>query len=286
VKINNSLSQKYLIDYPVEAARILEQVSAADAAALFVELPLQTSALVFAAMLPEKSASCLELIAVIPAAKLLTELPVTSAARVYRLLSTQKQETLTAAMSDKTQKRLRRFLKYPASSAGALLDLKFDMLPENITVADAIRRIEHLGRAVNCELYIVNNTHQLVGMIELGRLLAANHHSQLRDVMMRKSQPVSVHAMADSLPAHPGWATRRRLPVVERDNTLIGVLEYRRLQEVMGAADSTSLRDPVENFLSLTRLYWISLAQLLNSLFSISRKDLSSFDRSDDGERK
>lgn len=286
MKINNSLSQKYLLDYPVEAARILEQVSAEDVAAFFVELPLQTAALVFAAMLPEKSALCLERIEGIPAVKLLTEMPVTSAARIFRLLNPKKQETLMNSISEKTKKRLRRYLNYPASSAGALLDLKFDMLPENITVADAIRRIEHLGHSVNCELYIVNDLHQLVGMIELGRLLTSNHHSQLRDIMTRKSQPISVHAMADSLPAHPGWVSRRRLPVVERDNTLIGVLEYRHLQKVLGDMDSTSTRDPVEGFLSLTRLYWISLAQLMNSFFSVSRKETRSFKRSDNGEGK
>lgn len=286
MNINNSLSQKYLLDYPIEAARVLEQVSAEDVAALIVELPIDTAALVFAAMLPEKSAVCLERIEGAPAVKLLTQMPVTSAARIFRLLSVTKQEALMSSISEKTKKRLRRYLNYPASSAGALLDLKFDMLPENITVADAVRRIEHLGHSVSCELYIVNDLHQLVGMIELGRLLTSNHHSPLRSIMTRKSQPVSVHAMAESLPAHPGWVNRRRLPVVERDNTLIGVLEYRRLQEVMADTGSSSSRDPVESFLSLTRLYWVSLAQLLNSFFSVSRNESPSFKRSDNGEGK
>lgn len=273
MKIENSLSQKYLLDFPVEAARVLEHASNEDVTAFISELNLQTAAPVTAAMLPEKAAACLELTKEILAAKLLGEIPLPSLARIYRQLSAAKQQALSALMPAKTQKLLKQYLSYPAFSAGALLNHKVDILPDTVTVADAIRRIEHLEHSVNCEIYIVNETHQLVGMIELGRLLTAGHHLRLRQVMTSKTQPVSVHASADSLPSHPGWSSRRRLPVVERNNTLVGVLEYRQLQDVMDKAGSFSRPDPVENLLSLTHLYWISLAQLLNSIFTETRAD-------------
>lgn len=282
MKIENSLSQKYLLDFPVESARVLENVSNEDVAAFISELHLQTAATVLAVMLPEKAAACLDITKELVAAKLLSEMPVSSLARIYRQFSVTKQEVLKALMSGKTQKQLRQYLRYPTFSAGALLNHNIDILPDNVTVADAIRRIEHFEHPVNCEIYIVNESHQLVGMIELGRLLASDHHLRLKEIMIRKSQPISVHAMADSLHIHPGWISRRRLPVVERDNTLVGVLEYRKLQEVMGKTGSVSRPDPVENLLSLTRLYWISLAQVFNSLFSDTRSD----NRSGKGERK
>ena len=266
MKIDNALSMKYLQDFPAEAARTLEQVAAKDVAALFSELPVQVVVPVVSVMLPEKTAVLIEFIEQKLVGKLLSEMPVPSAARVYSLLNASEQELLQKSLTDKKFKQIYRYLKYPSLSVGALMDVRVDVLPVNITVADAIRRIEHLPHASKCEIYIVNDAYQLQGIVELGRLLTSNHHALLRDIMIRKAQPVSVHALADSLLTHPGWKNRRRLPVVERDNSLLGVLEYNRLYKVYGDNNKTTINDPVENVLSLTHLYWLSLVQFIDSL--------------------
>jgi len=267
MKADNSLSQEFLTLFPAEAARVLEQVSAEHVAALFNELPQQEAAPVAAAMLPETAAACVGQMQVLPAGKLLGEMPLSSAARIYRLLARGVQDGLSVSLPEKIRNRLRRHLVHPPESAGALLDPGVDMLPDAATVGEAIRRIERSERPVNCEIYVVNDTHQLVGVIELGRLLISSHHARLRDVMSRKTRPVSVHASAETLLSHPGWATRRRLPVVERDNTLAGALDYARLQEAVGEAAGAAQRDPMGDLLSLADLYWVSLVQLLDSLF-------------------
>jgi magnesium transporter len=273
VKVDNPLSQEFLLSYPREAARVLEKVSTEHVVALFAELPALTSAPVVAFMLPEIASACLGQMTVSSAAKLITELPISPAAHIYRLLAKEKQDEVTAQLTEKTRKRIQRYLQYPAQSAGALLDPKIDTLPENVTVAEAIHRIEHLGRTVSCEIYVTDDTHHLVGMIDVGKLLTSSHHARMRDVMNRKSQSVFTQASAETLLSHPGWRTRRRLPVVERDNTLVGALDYNRLHDSVGEMGTASSRDPLENLLSLAGLYWLSLAQLLDSLLSIPGSD-------------
>ncbi|WP_172597662.1 magnesium transporter [Sulfuriflexus mobilis] len=259
--------------YPVEAARILEQVSVEDVAALFSELPTQTGAPVMASMLPEKAAACLQTMMASSAAKLVSELHVSSATRIYRLLAPATQDAVSVHLADKTLRRVHHHMGYPPMSAGALLDPRIDMLPGNVTVAEAIRRIERLDRAASCEVYVIDDAHHLIGMLDLGKLLISDHHSKLKDIMSHKTQPLSAHASAETLLSHPGWATHRRLPVVERDNTLVGVLHYSYLQDSVLETGSFSSRDPLENLLSLASLYWLSVAQLLDSLLSIARPD-------------
>lgn len=266
MKVDNPLTREFILSYPAEAARVLEQVSAEHVAALLSEIPIKISAPVVTAMLPESAAACLEEMAASLAAKLVTELPLSSSARIYRLLAPSKQEELSAHLSDKNRSRIRRYLEYPPVSAGALLAPRIDMLPDNVTVAEAIRRIERFDHPVSCRLYIIDDAHRLVGMIDLGRLLTSNHHAMLRDTMTRKTQSVSAHATVETLLSHPGWATRRRLPVVERDNTLVGILDYNNLREAAGETEAASARDPLENLLSLAGLYWLSVAQLLDSV--------------------
>ncbi len=277
MKVDNQLTREYLLTYPADAARILEQISPEHVTAFFSELSPQTGATVMAAMLPDKATGFIQTMTAEAAAKLLSELPVSFSVRVFRLLSAEKRDEVSAFLSDKTRKHIYRFLKYPAESVGALLDPVIDMLPENITVAAALRSIDRLKHPVCCEIYIIDEAQHLVGTIELGKLLKSNHQVRLRDIMTRKTRRVSAYASAKTLLDHQGWLTRRRLPVVDRDNTLLGVLEHSRLQAAF--ADSgvdTESSDPVDNAMSIAGLYWLTMAQLMSSVFSISRPEKES----------
>jgi magnesium transporter len=270
VKVDNPVSGEFLSRYPAEAARVLEHISAEDVAALFGELSSETIIPVLIAMLPNVAAACLGEMGAQPAAKLLTEMPVPRAAHIYRQISPITQKELSDHLSYKIRNRIHRFLDYAPLSAGDLMSQTVTMLPDELTVADAIRRIEHIRHAISCDIYIVDNTHRLLGVIELGRLFTSDHHKKLRDMITKKPNSVSVHANLEKLLSHPGWATQHRLPVVERDNILVGVLDYTRLKEATGERVIRA-HDPLDNLLSLAGLYWLSLMQLLDSMLSISR---------------
>jgi magnesium transporter len=273
VKVDNPLSREFLLNYPADAARALELVSVEDVAALFGEFPPHVLATVIASMLPTKAADCLAVMAAESAAKLLASCPVTAAARIYRLLVSAKQHELSVYLTDKTRSQIHHFLDYPPESVGALMDPGVAMLPENITVTEAVRRIERLGYPVGCEVYVIDDRHHYVGMIELGRLLVSNNHARVRDIINRKIPTVSAHANATSLYSHLGWSTQRRLPVVDRNNLLVGALAFARLQETPAETTDIVIRDPLENLLSLTSLYWLSVAQLLDSVLNLVRMD-------------
>ena len=266
MRVDNPLTREFLLTYPTEAARVLEKVSAGDVAAFFNELPAVVSAQVVAVMLPDTAAACLSIMMPTAAARLMMELPLSSTGRIYRLLIPERQKELSGYVPDKLQHRIRRHLEYPHTSVGALLDPQIDILPESITVADAMRRIEHFDHAVAAEIYIINGLHQLVGVIDLGQLLIADPHARLRDIMNHKTQEISINAMTETLLSHPAWASSRRLPVIERDNTLAGALDFARLQESIAVGDTIATRDPLDNLLSLAGLYWLTVAQLLNSM--------------------
>ena len=270
MKVDNPVSNEFLLHHPVEAARVLERLSAKDVAALFSELSPKATEPILVAMLPNTAATCLEWMEALSVVKLLTEIPVAQAAHIYRNFPPSKQKELFNHLSDKTRRRISRFLDYAPLSAGDLMNQAVTMLPEGLTVADAMRRVERIQPSVSSEIYITDNAHHLMGVIDLGSLLTASKHASLRDIMIKKTQSVSVHASLEKLLLHPGWATYYRLPVVERDNTLVGVLDYMRLQEATGER-SLSSHDHLNNMLSLAGLYWLSLSELLESFLNISR---------------
>ena len=270
MKIDNPLSREFLQEFPSEAARILEQVSAEHVAALLHELPIQRSVPVLAAMLSRNAANCLVQMDTEVAAKFLDELPINSASRIYRILPADRQTALAAALPHKTRHKLDHYLIYPAISVGALLDPQVDMLPVNITVADALRRLERLDHPPSNEVYLVDEAHHLVGSVDVGRLLGSRHQLRVAEIMTRKPPTLSVHATTESLLSHPGWLQRRRLPVVERDNTLIGVLHYATMQAAAQETGETTQVDPLARLLSLAGLYWLSVAQIMDMLISVA----------------
>lgn len=269
MNLDHPLSSEFLTEFPEDAARILEQISVEHVAALFETMPEQMS-LVISAMLPGRVAACMEQVPDVLAAKLFTAIPASSAARVYRLMSQVKQQAVSLNLSTQVANKIQRFMDFSLASAGAILNSRVEMLAQSLTVAEAIRHLEHPRHIVSGDIYIVDELHKLVGSISPGVLLIANHHSRLKEIMNRKTQSISVHAMKDALMTHPAWNKRLRLPVVDRDNTLLGELEYSTLKQSLGEIKSLSDSDPIDTALSLFSLFWFSIGQLLDSLLSIA----------------
>ena len=271
MRADNPLTLEYLARYPTEAARILEQVSAEHAAALFNELPPNSRAEVMAAMLPEKMAACLLSMESRLAAVLLAELPFASAARVYRNLSATGRQELTLHLAKDTLKKIKQFIKYPQESVGALCITGIDMLPHGMHVNDALRRLEQPGRPVSCEIYVIDETHHLEGFIELGKLMASKPHARLHEIMTRKTLALSAMVSADTVLSHPGWKKRRRLPVVDRENVLVGALDYHDLKEAIGSPAYSATQNPEQSLFSFASLFWLVMAQLMDSVLNISK---------------
>lgn len=270
MRADNPLTREYLLSYPGDAARILEQVSAEHVAALFNELPLKTSAAVMVTMLPGTVTHCLQAMNAATAAKLINELPSPFAVRVYRLLPVTVRDEIFVHLSERSRKRIRRYLKFPAASAGALLDPNVDMLPAELSVSGAIRAIERYKSAVGCDIYVIDGAQRLVGMVDVGKLLKANRSLRLKDIMVRKTRSISAYAKVDTLLKHPGWSVRRSLPVVDRDNTLVGALAYLRVKDSLGDIEETAPPDAMASLLSFAGLYWFTVAQLIDSVFAIT----------------
>jgi len=270
VNVDNSLSREFILNYPSDAARVLQQVSIEHVAALFNELPVEQVVPVLIVMLPKNAAACIEVMPLAKVARLITEMPTSAAARLYRFLSRAYQDDLSRSLSEKKRRLLHRYLMYPSSSAGALVNSDIDMLSENMRVSEAIRQLKHFDHPVQFGIYIINDKHQLVGIVDPGKLLISDLHARLRDIMLHKVLSISAHVSYATLLQHPGWRSHRRLPMVERDNTLVGVLDYARLQEAVGNLSATSDINPVGGFLSLAGLYWLSLAQFLDGILSVN----------------
>lgn len=275
MKADNPLSQGYMLQYPLDSARTLEQISASHVASLFEALPEESVVPVISAMLPKSAAACVEAMVVPSAARLLDEMPVAAASRLFRQLESASQRELLKYLPEKKHAQLSRYLVYPSSSAGAMVDSDIDTLPENMTVGEAIKYLKKIDHPVRYGIYIVNEQYQLRGIVDPGVLLISDTHEKLKNVMLHKVQSISAHIDYEKLLEHPGWGKHRRLPVLERDNTLLGVLHHSQLQDALAETVIRAEIDSAEGLFYLANFFWIGLNQLLESIlfFDIKKRE-------------
>ena len=269
MKANNKLTSEFLTRHPAESARVLEQLPSAQVAAFLMELETSAATSVIAAMLPEKTAACCEFITAKQLAIFVSSIPTVTAAGILRLLTKAKRDEIAATLSDKSWREIKRHLKFSSSSVGARMNSQVNILPAEISVAEAVKRVAHFSGDHSGEIYITDNNHRLVGSIEAVKLLKSSQHVRLTSVMNSKVKKLSALADAATLVNHPGWLKHRRLPVVDRDQTLVGVLDYDAVQEANRENVYSAQPRPLENLMALGVFYWIHAAQLLVGIFSV-----------------
>lgn len=267
MKANNRLARDYVINHAPDAARALEGLPAEDAAALLVSLDTGVAANLFTIMLPHAAAACLARMDEAAAAEILGRAKHPAAARALKAATPHLAGRLLGRMQEHDRRHIERLLVHEPDRVGAVMEAVTVALPRGITVGEGIKRLQHHQPESPCGLFVVDDEHRLLGTLPATALLKASHNLPLHSLL--GSPPVVLPAgmrLASAL-HHVGWETHRCLPVVERDNTLVGVLEYRTLLSLTADGHGIASRpDAVSSILNLASLYWIAMAEILNTV--------------------
>ena len=256
------LAQAYLAEHPEEAARLVERADAADAAAVLTALAPKVAAQVFAAIGPTPGSGCAAALSNDAFAAIVGELPLPSAAAAVRRLDRSRYEPVLALLDDERGTQLRRLLAYPENSAGALADPLVLALAEDITVADAQRRLRRSRRHLYFYLYILSREGTLVGALNVAELMAARLKDTLASVMRRDVVRLDAHTDLATVTMHPAWRDFDALPVIDGDGRFVGAIRHKTVRQMSGE----DRRPMMDTIVELSELYWVGLAAILRSL--------------------
>jgi len=233
------LNRRFLIDFPGEAAQVLESLPAVDAAGLLAKQPLHAVLAVW----PYFSGDVAEQIhTVLPertARGLLTELePAQSAALLARLDDTARQARLRL-LDESVRKELDLLLRYPADAAGHLMDPRVTGYRESMTVGEAEARLRMQKSRRVSELYVVDNEQRLEARVPLQELTIADPKQTLGAIAKPLLAVVSPVSTRDEVVELLDRHKLASLPVVDLDRRLIGVIHHEGL--VAALAQEASL---------------------------------------------
>lgn len=255
----------FMTEHPVDAARLLEELPADEAGALLTEIPTEPAGEVLRRMSAFGAASAIAAMNRNRASELVAEIPVEDASSLLRRLEPAVRDSVTAALPDERRDHLLLLLKYPEGTAGALMDPFVLVLPDDLTVDEALARVRRRARHVYFYIYVTDRGHHLAGVLDLRELLLSDASQTLASVMRRDLMKVRADIDAASIEAHPGWQEYDALPVVDERGVFVGAIRHRSVRRLR-TGDGRRGDGMGGTMLSLAELYWIGIGGMLRGL--------------------
>jgi magnesium transporter len=236
----SALNQRFLLDFPGDAARELEAMPAEDAAALLATHAPRAAVRAWEALAPDVAREVLERLPPELARHVLAEAEPASSVAVLSQLEPTEREALLAPLDREVARELRDLAAYPQDSAGRLMDARVSPLRAGMTVDDAIERLRAIRRRGLRELFVVDDEGRLAGRIEMQDLALADRSRPLGEI-----QRGVVAVVRDLDPREEVVEVLQRepitvLPVVNHAGRFIGVI---RQSELMSAVEEETSLD-------------------------------------------
>lgn len=260
------VASRFAEDHPGEAAAVLEGASFTEAAGLLGELSVSVSAQVLARISPSLAADCLRTMPPQLVAEVLAALPLDITSRLLRRASDETREGWLAGLPTALADALRRKLRFPPGTAGALADPLVLALPADMSVTEAQKQLRRSPERAYYYIYMVDRDHRLVGVLDVRELMLASGKEPLSAVM--HGDPVCVSAQSDlsTIVPHQGWRELDALPVVDAAGVFIGIVRHRTMRQLSGAAAEEPVEPVVNTLVNLGELYWAGLSAFLSGM--------------------
>jgi magnesium transporter len=265
-----ALNQKFLLDYPGEAARELEAMPAEDAAVLLASHAPRAAVRAWESLAPDVALEVLDRLPADLARYVLAEAEPASSVAVLSQLETEEREKRLVVLDKEVARELRELSAYPEDSAGRLMDARVSPLRAGMTVGEAIERVRAVARRGLRELYVVDDEGRLAGRVEMQDLALADRSRPLSEI-----QRGIVAVVRDTDPREEVVEILQRepitvLPVLNHAGRFLGVIRQAELmtaveeetsldiQTMVGASpDERALSGPL--FAVKKRLGWLQI---------------------------
>lgn len=160
------------------------------------------------------------------AVRILNEMYSDNAADLMRELPDAFMDTLFEQMDDIEEQEVKDLMQYPEETAGSLMTTEFVVLQADKTVGQTLAELRELGPDAETiyYLYVVDHTHQLVGVVSLRDLIVAPLEAKIEDIM--GFRVISANVMTDQ--EHLARIVQKydllALPVIDDQQKLLGII--------------------------------------------------------------
>ncbi len=225
-----ALALACLEERPESAARSLESLSAADAAALLELVPVRIAAPAMSRMTSWAAARCIAVMPVERASAVIGQLESHDALAVLRQMPAAVRDSVLTDLPAATARHYRRALTYGRSRVGAWVNHDLATAGEDHTAGEALDMIVTRRRLDDAALYVLDGMRRYVGTVSLAALLHAPPGNRLA-ALARRQRTLSDSASLAAAASEVSWSTSIALPVIDQEGELLGDLSRADLEK-------------------------------------------------------
>lgn len=227
--INKKLLESYYISHPHDAAA---QLSLCEPDVIESEL---------SRLSPSQSTRVLKNFNVVTLRRIVDLLPIEHVIDYFRELSLYRISLILASLSDAQTKYLKqqlpRDLNIKIDTIHQYIDCDFlDLIHLNRGSLSSTLSLEQMQKKILSEpiiatYYITDEDSKLIGLCATQKLLRAKPSMDLHDLLEPVHISIPIQTTAQHVIHNPKWTYYSHLPVIEEDNTFLGVVT---IQDVFG----------------------------------------------------
>jgi len=275
-----ALNEAFLHHYPAPALHTVNQLPIDEIVTLLQIQPAAEMVILWDGLMLDKANAVLQQIPETQAKKILQRgNPVHLARVLVRVTEEERQHWLTLVDSSR-QRELNTLVQYPEESAGSLMDPRFMLLYETLTVREALHRIRKFKPRFTRQLYIVDQDGRLQRMVEIHKLAMAEGSEALASLAQAVPAMVEATATRDEVVSQLEQKHITDLPVVDISGRLVGIIRYDALMDAVREESSVDILTMVGasreeralsnvGFVVRKRLPWLSI-NLLTAFLAAS----------------
>ncbi len=174
------------------------------------------------------------------AADLLEDMAADERVDIIKQLPEEVRKDLLDRLPDTEKADIQELARYPEETAGAIMTTDFAYLSRNLTVEDAIRQVRVIAEEPEqlYYLYLVDENQRLTGIVTMRELLSSPGETVLKDISQKDLVSVTPDQDQEEVARLLQKYDLLSLPVVDKDETLLGVVTADDLMDVAEAEAS------------------------------------------------
>jgi magnesium transporter len=243
--LDTVLKEAYLVEQPVEAAHLIEQlpnrvlgkylrnVSPAALVQCMDFLSSGRATAVFERLDPKQQQGVLQ------------EAPPRLALTLLAGVDEAARESFLSEQPESVREDLVRLSQFDEDSAGWLLDRPYDTIRTDMTVAEALAVVRRSGARRTRSLYVVDRSNKLTGKVDMQAMAMAESNQRLTDLLEDLEGSVLATAPRKEVVEQLEKFRVDSLPVIDLEGRLLGVVRYQRLFEAIESVATAGMQKMV-----------------------------------------
>ncbi len=230
MELHKVLDQMNSADIP----SILENLNEEDIIVVYRLLSKDKAADVFAYLEPDMQEKLINALTDKELKEVINELFMDDTVDLIEEMPANVVKRILKNMNNSDRNTINELLNYPEDSAGSIMTTEFVDLKENMTVTQAFEKIKQIGNIDNIyTCYVLTMTRKLIGEVKLRDLIFAKRDSFIKDLMSTDTISVKTTEDKEDVAKKFGKYDVNIMPVVDKENRLVGIVTVDDAMEVM-----------------------------------------------------